>query len=145
VAVERRFLRAHERDAAACRDLFHPFEAGAKRGKPRDTLVGGHSVFIGFALGAARAEFLPEEKVADAARGQRRLERLAAELRVARARRHGTHVRDPLDAVFLEERDEVLERMIRVADGVEGVGHWEARMKDEGGWMKEYRNVGRWA
>ena len=64
----------------------------------------------------AAAEFPAERDEVDLLAGQGRAERSGVEMRHVAGPRHGTHVGHGLDAVPLQEGQEMVERLVRMAD-----------------------------
>ena len=58
--------------------------------------------------------------IGDVLRGQRSRERVAGEMRMAPRFRHGPDVGEPVDAMRMQQRDEVVERSRRMPDGENG-------------------------
>jgi hypothetical protein len=75
-------------------------------------------VVAGRVFGAG-AELFAEEHVANAGCRQCRLQLFFAELRVEAAVRSRANIRECVDVVLLKQRDESVDRMFGVSDGVD--------------------------
>ena len=64
----------------------------------------------------AAAEFVAERKIADRASAQGLTQRSRAEMRDIAGPGHGAHVGDGVDAVLLEQGQEIVEGQVRMAD-----------------------------
>ena len=85
--------------------------------------------------GATSATEVGEMAVADAGVAQRGLERLAAEVRLAARAREAADIGDKLDAMGLQDRQQVGELAVRVADGPDLVWGHE---------IDSHKGLGRW-
>ena len=116
MAGERILLRTQKGDAVGVESAAQAFEPLLEQRQARDPFVASGAAVVGFGLGPAGPELQAERHVADAGASQRRLQRIAVELRIELAERTRAHIRDRGDGVAAQDLEESVQRMIRVAD-----------------------------
>lgn len=117
VALKRVFLGAHKGGTKFLDALGDAVHAGLEGRGFGDPFITGDAVNVAVALGAAGAEFVAEEQVADAGGAEGGFERFAIELGKAGAVRTAAHVNQDLDAMLPEQLEEMSQRVVRVANG----------------------------
>ena len=122
MTVERIALRAEQRDAPALRGRRDALEPLREPRRSREALVVDAAVDDARGIVRARAELLADERIRDAGGLERRAQALRAELWSKATNGVRTHVGDFGDAVRAQQLEELLERMVRVADRAD-VGH----------------------
>jgi hypothetical protein len=119
VALEGVFFGAHEGQAKPRDTLNNAPQAGLEGWGIRNEIVTGNTVNVAVAFGAAGTEFIPEEKIADAGGAKGSLERLTVELWEPGAVRAAADINQNLDTMQPEQLEEILQGVVRVADGKE--------------------------
>jgi len=120
VAVERFLFGAHEGEAARRRFLCDARDALLKERGFRDALI---------AHLAPAAEFAPEIEVFDTGFLERAGERVAAKLRMPPAMGHRADIAEHLDLMRAEEFEKARDRVVRMPDGRDDLGH-DPRLTD---------------
>ncbi len=117
MAIERFALGAHERDAMARGPIQQAIESGPERWRRGHQVVVRTSLPQQCRIVGPAAQLRAEKDIADAGVGQPSLDLRAAEVRPTPGMGDGAHVGDCRDAGSLQQCDEALARMIRMADG----------------------------
>lgn len=120
MAVLGMFLAAHHRDAVAVDATGEPLDPGLEPLRLSDPVVPDVTLIVVEPLfGRAPAELVAEEHVANAGSGELTLEGRSVVLRRVPRPRNGTNIGDDADLMLSEQFDEVLARMVRVAERVQ--------------------------